>query len=303
MVELRPPRDDGEVEQAAAQNNRLLPRRAYTAAELLHFYGQVEHEFLLAWDGETLVGAGAVYLEPGRVFPILRVLVEPAQRNRGTGRALCERHAGWARERGHAMLESWIDDDQPEAIAFAESRGFTMVSHDQGLELDLRDHDPPLVPPPPGVEIVQWSARPELAHGLYEVACEAYVDIPGEEDYTMEPFEGWLAHDMQGWGDSKEATFVAVAGDEVVGYSKFSLSQATPTVAKHDLTGVKRDWRGRGVARALKSAQIRWAKEHGYERLLTSNEDRNVPITKLNREFGYRAGAGRGTWRGPTAGP
>ena len=49
--------------------------------------------------------------------------------------------------------------------------------------------------------------------------------MPGYEDEEHEPFEAWLAHDMQGPGDRPEATFVAVAGDEAVGYAKFSLSQ------------------------------------------------------------------------------
>ena len=59
---------------------------------------------------------------------------------------------------------------------------------------------------------------------MYEVVLEAAPDIPGEEDEQVEPFEDWLAHDMQGPSDRPEATFVAVAGDEVIGYAKFSLS-------------------------------------------------------------------------------
>jgi GNAT superfamily N-acetyltransferase len=301
-MELRPPRHLGEIELAAAQNNRLLPTRAYTAAEVTAFYAQCDHEFLLAWEGDALAGAGSAFVEPGRPLPILRVVVDPEHRNRGYGRAFFARLSAWSRARGRTAFETWVDDDQPEAIEFVRRRGFQLVNHDQGLELDLRGYEPPRVEPPPGIEIVRWAERPELIAGMYEVACEAYVDIPGEEDYSMEPFADWLAHDMRGTGDKPEATFVALAGDEVVGYSKFSLTEATPTVAHHDLTGVKRAWRGRGIARALKAVQIAWAKEQGYERLLTANEDRNLPITKLNRAFGYSIGVGRGTWRGPAAG-
>ena len=106
---------------------------------------------------------------------------------------------------------------------------------------------------------------------------------------------------MQGPGDRPEATFVAVAGDEVVGYAKFSLTAARPTSAAHDLTAVRRTWRGRGVARALKAAQIGWAKANGFERLTTRNEERNAPIRRLNAEFGYRAGIGRIYLQGPLA--
>jgi len=114
---------------------------------------------------------------------------------------------------------------------------------------------------------------------MYEVACEAFPDIPGAEDEIMESYEDWLAHHMQGSGDLPEATFLALAGDEVVGYSKFSLTAAQPTTANHDMTGVKRVWRGRGIAGALKRAQIAWAKQQGYERTTsTKHADRVIRI-------------------------
>ncbi len=105
---------------------------------------------------------------------------------------------------------------------------------------------------------------------MYEVARQAYPDVPGEEEAEVAPFEEWLSMDMQGAGDRPEATFLALADGEVVAYAKLSLSLARPTVAMHDMTGVLRAWRGRGIARALKAAEIAWAKESGYERLETA---------------------------------
>jgi GNAT superfamily N-acetyltransferase len=106
---------------------------------------------------------------------------------------------------------------------------------------------------------------------------------------------------MGGPGDKPEATFVALVQGEVVGFSKFSLTEAQPTVAFHDLTGVRRAWRGRGIGGALKRTQIAWAKERGYERLSTMNEERNEPIRKLNERYGYRPVPGRIFVRGPVA--
>ena len=74
----------------------------------------------------------------------------------------------------------------------------------------------------------------------------------------MEPFEQWLSMDMQGAGDRPEATFVAFADDEVVAYAKLALSLARPTVAMHDITGVKRPARPRHCG-ALEAA-IAWAR-------------------------------------------
>lgn len=106
---------------------------------------------------------------------------------------------------------------------------------------------------------------------------------------------------MSGIGDRPEATFVALAGDEVVGYAKLSLSPSRRDRAYHDLTGVKRSWRGRGVAGALKRAQIAWAQRQGYERLITSNEARNEPVRRLNERHGYRVEPGEITLRGPVS--
>ncbi len=228
--------------------------------------------------------------------------VLPEYRRRGAGTGLYEAISGWARERGLDTIQTIVADDDAESLAFAQRRGFAEESREKGVSLDLTRIEPPTVEPPEGVEITTWAERPELARGMYEVLLEAAPDIPGSEDEVTEPFEHWLAHDMQaGPGDRPEATFIALAGDEVIGYAKFSLTAAQPTTAHHDLTGVKRAWRGRGVARALKATQIAWAKANGYEELRTRNDERNAPIRHLNEEFGYRPTVGRIYLKGPLA--
>ena len=230
-----------------------------------------------------------------------RARARAEHRNRGVGSALFEAISAAARERGHTHVEARVRETAPEGLEFALHRGFEEIGREFGLELDLTAIEAPEVVPPPGVEIVTWAERPELIRGIYEVASEAYPDVPGEEENRMAPFEDWLVADMGGTGDRPEATFVAVADGEVVGYAKFSLTDAQPTTAYHDMTGVRRSWRGRGIARALKAAELRWAKEQGYERLRTQNEERNTPIRRLNERFGYRPAPGRILLRGPSA--
>jgi GNAT superfamily N-acetyltransferase len=93
---------------------------------------------------------------------------------------------------------------------------------------------------------------------------------------------------MQGASDSPDAVFVALEGEEVVGYAKFAISNARPGVLIHDLTGVKRAHRGRGIAGALKRTQIAWAKAKGFQKIETMNEVRNEPIRRLNERHGYQ---------------
>jgi len=284
--------------------NAVWPHDALTIDEVHSFKAAVpEHLDLLArFDGD-LAGSGFAAIQPQRpdvVVALVTVLAE--QRRRGAGSAFYDAISAWTREHGLETVEAVVADDDPESLAFARRRGFVEDRREKGVALHLAEIELPSVDPPDGIEIVTWAERPELARGMYEVAVEASPDVPGWEDELVEPFEDWLAHEMQGSGDRPEATFVALAGEEVVGYAKFSLTAAQPKTAHHDLTGVKRAWRGRGIARTLKAAQIRWAKENGYEELRTRNDERNAPIRHLNREFGYRPAIGRIYLRGPLSG-
>ena len=228
----------------------------------------------------------------------IELQVMQAVRRRGAGGALLTAAAAWLRERGCKDALVPVGEDDGESLAWAERRGYAEVERNSLLALDLADVAAPDLAPPEGVEVVSWADRPELVRGLYEVACEAYPDVPGERA-EMAPLQEWLSADMQGSGDRPEATFIALAGDEVVGYAKFALSNARPGVAMHDMTGVKRAWRGRGIAGALKRAEIRWAKQNGFTRLETMNEERNEPIRRLNERHGYRLEPGKITVRGP----
>jgi mycothiol synthase len=304
-LEIRPATTEADLERYAAVVACVTPEAALTPAELVAI-DNIEFVHLLAVEGDAAVGAGVGFKEPRmleRRGATGKANVLPEHRNRGIGSALYAALSNWARSHDVEVLETSISDADAESLAWAERRGFTKISRELCVQLDLTQLEPPPVDPPPGIEIVSWAGRPDLTRGMYEVAVEAFPDVPGYEDDEMETFDDWLEAHMRGPGDRPEATFIAVAGDEVVGYAKFSLTDAQPTVAYHDLTGVKRAWRGRGIAGALKRAEIAWAKQVGYERLSTTNEVRNEPIRRLNEQLGYRPAPGRTFLRGPLAPP
>jgi GNAT superfamily N-acetyltransferase len=303
VIEVSPVADVADEQRSLDAFNETWPHFRFSLAEVHSFKGALlDHTDLLARSEGEVLGSAFAGIHPG--FPelvFLLVTVPPRHRGRGAGTALYEASSDWVRGRGLDTLETRIADNDPESLAFAQKRGFVEERHEKGVSLDLTAVEPPPVEPPSGIEIVTWAERPELARSIYEVMRDASPDVPGYEDEQLESFEDWLAHDMQGSGDKPESTFLAVAGDEVVGYAKFSVTQAQPTVAHHDLTAVKKAWRRRGVARALKAAQIEWAKANGYEELRTTNDERNAAMRGLNADLGYRPAIGRIFLRGPLA--
>jgi mycothiol synthase len=272
------------------------PREYATVDGFVDWRRQADHMVWLLCEREgDAVGAGFAltgwHTPPHRA--IGAALVAPAARGAGIGTTVLQALEAWARDRGATELDGPVREDDVESLAWTERRGYAEVGRDSQLVLDLTAIDPPKPDPPSGIEIVTWADRPELAQGLYEVAAEATVDIPGEEDDDIGSLEEWLERDMGGASDDPRAVFVALAGDEVVGFAKLSLSSENRERAFHDLTGVRRAWRGRGIAAALKRTQIAWAKNEGYTSLQTSNEVRNEPIRRLNERHGYAVEPGR----------
>jgi len=293
VIEVAPV-DIDALERVVRIHNVVRPDDPSTVESFVDWKRQAdEMVWLLATaDGEDLGAAvGVVGWHSPPQTSRVHAWTLPQARGRGAGTKLYEELTRWSATRGCSEMDTEVDQGDDASLAWAERRGFREVARDSSLVLDLEHVEAPSVEPPAGIEIVTWAERPGIDRELYEVYAEAEPDIPGEEHNELPPFVQWLSSDMHGISDRPEAVFVAVAGDEVVGYAKLAFPQHGTRVF-HDLTGVKRAWRRRGIASALKRAQIAWAKANGYTQLVTSNDERNEPILRLNTRHGYRAEPG-----------
>ena len=133
---------------------------------------------------------------------------------------------------------------------------------------------------------------------MYRVGVEAGRDIPGLDGEETRTFEHWKAFEIERPSRRADLCFVALAGDDVVGFASLDLFGASD-VGYHGLTCTAREWRGQGIAEALKRSQIRAAKATGLRRLVTESEERNVPMRRLNEKLGYVPEPGMIVLRGP----
>jgi mycothiol synthase len=300
VIRVRECAGDLDLAVSTEVYNRVWPRAAFSVEETAAWRAGHDEtlEVLGERDGEVVGSAVAAIgaPRPNHVFTLITVL--PSGRRHGVGTALYETVSTWSRERGRETLDTFAREEDPEGVDYALRRGFVEQSREAGLELRLEGVEPPAVRPPEGVEIVTLAERDDLAHALYDVALESFPDIPGAEDEDMRPLEDWVQHHL--YGPGKE-TWIAVAQDEPVGYAMLRISAARPGDAIHAMTGVKRAWRGRGIASALKRAQIVWGIEHGLDLLDTTNEVRNASMRRVNEKLGYTPAPGRIHLRGPLA--
>lgn len=208
----------------------------------------------------TLRAYAFVEVRPGDSRTVRAFLsggVHPAWRGRGLGRAVL----AWTEGRGRqklaesgkdlpARLATFVDEQARDhrrlyaAAGFSPIRWYTDMRRDLALEV-------PRITVPRGVQVVRWT--PELDDATRAAHNAAFTDHWGTEPQTA---ESWRheAHFAPSW------SFVALdrsaAEPTVVGYllsSRYEQDWAVQgyTCGYTDLLGVRREWRGQGLAGVL----------------------------------------------------
>lgn len=274
----------------------------YDVDELAHvMQDDDESAWLLASrSGEALgCGVGRPSSIAGSLYAMARVL--PEHRRRGVGTTLYEALSEHAARRGLSSLWGRIHERDAASRRFAENRGFREVSREYEVVLDVAVADV-AADPPAGVELVSLAERPELVRPVYEADVEVGPDVPSHEE-AHEPmtFERWHATYLEGPGAMPDACIVALVAGEVVGYTGLRRRGSSSPTAENLLTAVRRPWRRRGVATALKREQIARARAAGVEHIYTTNDETNVGMRGVNARLGYRPAPTRILVSGPLA--
>ncbi len=279
MIRLRTCESDADYEVWLAVRRAVLPEdRTSTLAEL-HGYIKPGDLHLLAYlDGE-LAASGLCNRSDiaGNAFLAARVL--PDKRGNGVGSLLLARLAEHAVRQGLMRAGSHVAGDDVRSVAFAQRFGFEESRRDVEQVLFV-DHprEPRSID---GVEFVSIAERPELLRAAWPVAQQGYEDMP--IDGLDIHLDSWLVEEAT----LPASSFAALAGGEVVGFAGLCRWWDDDTKAEHGLTVVRRDWRGRGLAAALKEREIAWAAANGIRELITWTQTGNENMRAVNERLGY----------------
>jgi mycothiol synthase len=250
-------------------------------------------------DGEPVgTGVGRPSSIPAANYTAVRVL--PETRGRGVGSALLDAVAEHARDAGRSELWGRIRADDASSLGFAENRGFKDVGREREVVLDVAKVDQTAPNPPSGIVLVSFAERPDLMQAVFIVDGEVSADIPSHNTHEPVAYDDWARENLEGPGALLDACFIALEGDEVVGYTALRRYGADSPEAVNRLTAVRRPWRRRGIATALKLAQIEAARKAGIEKISTANDETNVGMRGVNERLGYEPEPERVVVSGPT---
>jgi GNAT superfamily N-acetyltransferase len=282
VVEIRTATSDADLTAWREVYMAVVPNEIADTVEQMRSGSNAGHIRLLAGADGQVVGSGVAGPSDFPNAIVLTPRVPPALRRRGYGTALLRALLGHAATwDGRDVAVGYVDD--PGSLAFAERFGFREFDRQVEQVRAVGSDDVANVVVPDGVRIVSVGQRPDLWPVAYEVlGRQAFEDMA-----LVTPITVTLQQWEQTWISDPDAMFLALAGDEIVGSAGLILDTDQPHRAENALTVVRRDWRGRGVARALKLITLAWAAEHDIAEVYTWTQRGNDDMRVLNERLGY----------------
>jgi mycothiol synthase len=265
------------------------PTRDERFARNRHPGAFVRRRWLAYADGEAAgLGGFDVF---GPAFCMADIRVRPRYRRQGIGRALFPVIYDGAREQGVEMF--FGHHATTAGAAFAAAVGAEDDQRDVKAMLELRDAVLPEPATPPGIEVRTWlGSVPEELIATFVAARDALNDAPtpgGGSDAPWTP-------DRQREDDAALVargtpphTTAALEGGRVVAFTGIRVKPAPCPYVATDDTVVVASHRGRGLAYAVKSENLRrlHAERPDIELVGTMNAEHNHAMRAVNAKLGF----------------
>jgi GNAT superfamily N-acetyltransferase len=277
VIELRPAESDEDLEAWRSVRAAVLPNERTSSVAELRAGARDDTLWLLAFVDGELAGSGvSTGASTGGAFTQPRVL--PAYRRRGVGTRLLHALADHASACGYEDAGAHVEE--PASAEFAARLGFTERNREIEQVYAIRGDEPePDVPDGIRIEPLRGDLRARLYPELVEAAL---ADLAVDRPIAITEEEWWSS-----WIPADDWAFVALEGDALIGMAGLLDDEDRPERAENLLTAVRRDLRGRGIARALKQHALRCAADRGLAEVYTWTQTGNEAMQQLNRSLGY----------------
>jgi mycothiol synthase len=257
----------------------------------------------LVHDG--IVGYGQLINVPDMYHPrkfTANILVDPKQQCRGIGRAIYHKLSEELAHRNAILVWTTVKEDLAKRIEFFKRRGFVEKTRNWESRLDLSTaKTAPFQEYLDNAEkegITFTTLAQEQQHGedslrkIHELVQLIQADMPREAEFTPLSYEDWVSYSVKNPQLLPEGYIIAKHGQNYVGMSDVHRIDTEPGVLQQDDTGVIREYRGRGIATALKLKITEFGQRNGYRLIKTWNDSVNAAMLAVNTKLGFKRQVG-----------
>jgi GNAT superfamily N-acetyltransferase len=225
---------------------------------------------------------------------LVNIAVHPDYQKKGVGTSLYNQIVSDVKSHRAVLLRATCRADYCNSVDFLIRRGFerTMSIRELYLDLEPRWIDPtvPKLELENGIEIETMrslEADPNRNRKLYDLVTTIRSDVPAPQPITAVTFTEFVTGYLSSPSRLPEATFVAVDvnNGDYVGISDLFNGGNSGMLA--GLTGVRREYRKRGIANALKQFGFRYACSNGFISITSFSAAENAAIAAVNKRLGF----------------
>lgn len=231
----------------------------------------------------------------------LTATIDPTWRGRGVGRALL----GWQDERARQLLadldpslpgriEAYVDEHLEDRRRLYAAAGFSPKRTFRVMRLPLGDAQQETYPVPDGVELQLWTL--ELDDAVRRAHNEVFTDHWGSQPLTAESWQEYFHPDLEpGWSMvAVDRASGAVAGYALTSRREHQWESLGHTEGFIEIVGVRRPYRGSGLAKALLSAVHEGLLHDGIDVAALDVDDENPSgAHRFYERMGYRPSVAR----------
>jgi mycothiol synthase len=250
---------------------------------------------------DRIVGYGQLINVPDMYHPrkfTANILVDPEHQCRGIGRAIYNRLYEELAQRNAILVWTTVKEDLAKRIEFFRRRGFVERTRNWESRLDLttartapfqRYVDKLLKEGITFMTLAQEQNRGgDSLRKIHELVQLIQADMPREAEFTPLSYENWVSYSVKNPQLLPEGYFIAKDGEKYVGMSDVHRIDTEPSVLQQDDTGVIREYRGRGIATALKTKITEFGQRNGYRMIKTWNDSVNAAMLAVNTKLGFK---------------